>query len=354
MKKLLLIITVLLLLGSLSPDISYCQTGNNVLLEFCTGTWCQWCPCGDSTAHNILINYPNTLVLAYHGPYNYGGDPFTTFNGYNIIGMLGLNAYPTGVIGRRSGIINWASWNNPVVIQSNTIQPGISIAVTKSYNSGTRQLNVTANCTALRNIDTACNINFVIYEDGVVYFQQGNGSCPGSSSWIHNWLVRSMVNGAAGEMLSTGTWTQNTLISRSWSYTLPSGWVDANCKVAVFAYFTVGSLNSNSYVQQTKKESILTGIQNENQIPLEYSLSQNYPNPFNPVTNIKFTLPKDGEVDFKVYDAVGNEVAVFLNGFVKAGTYNAEFDGSNFASGVYFYKLIAGDFSETKKMILSK
>src|SRR5438876_3777977 len=155
MKKLLLIIPVLLFICSMTPNYCFAQTGNNVLLEYCTGTWCQWCPCGDSTAHNILINFPNTLVLAYHGPSTGSPyDPYYQFNGNSIIDMLGLNAYPTGVIGRRSGVVNWISWNNPVITQSNTIQPGISISLNKSYNPGTRQLDITANCTALRNIDT--------------------------------------------------------------------------------------------------------------------------------------------------------------------------------------------------------
>src|SRR5207245_11065081 len=106
-------------------------------------------------------------------------------------------------------------------------QPGVSYTLTKSYNSGTRVLTVTANATANRNIDTVCNINFVITENGVIYNQTGNASCPGSGAWTHDWIVRIMVNGATGEALSGSHWAMGTTLTRTWNYTLPSGWVDA-------------------------------------------------------------------------------------------------------------------------------
>jgi hypothetical protein len=89
-------------------------------------------------------------------------------------------------------------------------------------------------------------------------------------------------------------------------------------------------------------------------VPAVYELEQNYPNPFNPTTNIKFAIPKDGSVSLKIYDAVGRLVGTYLDGFIKAGYYNAEVEASNFASGVYFYTLYAKDFVQTKKMILVK
>jgi hypothetical protein len=83
-------------------------------------------------------------------------------------------------------------------------------------------------------------------------------------------------------------------------------------------------------------------------------LYQNYPNPFNPVTNIKFDLPKDEFVKIILYDILGREAAPVINEFKKAGTYEVKFDGSNLSSGTYFYRIEAGDFVDTKKMILVK
>lgn len=355
MKKYFYILILLVMFFSAGMIKTYSQTGNNVLVEFCTGTWCQWCPCGEFTAEGILQNYPNTMFLAYHGPA--GQDPWSSFNGNNILNLMGFNAYPTGVVGRRTGIINWSAWSNPVAIQSLTINPGVSIAFTKSYNSSTHQLTITANCTSLRQIDTACNINLVITEDHLWYNQSNNGNCISGSYLEHNWVVRNMVNGASGEVLSTGSWTANTLKTATWTTTLDNAWVDANCNADVFVYFVSGSMTNQSFVQQTKIQSVTlpVGISNDNKpVPANYVLEQNYPNPFNPTTNIHFSLPKDGNVSLKIYNMLGSVVQNCINGFVKKGTYNIEVDGSNLASGVYFYTLKTNDFMETKKMMLVK
>ncbi|GIK59923.1 MAG: hypothetical protein JETCAE03_15050 [Ignavibacteriaceae bacterium] len=94
----------------------------------------------------------------------------------------------------------------------------------------------------------------------------------------------------------------------------------------------------------------------------EFSLSPNYPNPFNPSTLISYRLPVIGFVTLKVYDVLGREVATLVNEEKPAGEYEIEFDGSNLPSGVYLYRLTAGDpstssgqkFSETKKLVLLK
>ncbi len=90
------------------------------------------------------------------------------------------------------------------------------------------------------------------------------------------------------------------------------------------------------------------------EIPEKFSLSQNYPNPFNPVTKIGFKITDPGFASLKVYDLLGNEIAVLVNKNISPGEYNVNFDGSGLASGMYFYKLNSGEFSDTKKMILIK
>ncbi len=90
-----------------------------------------------------------------------------------------------------------------------------------------------------------------------------------------------------------------------------------------------------------------------NNLPKAFKLLQNYPNPFNPVTNIKYEIPKDAFVTLKVYDLLGKEV-FSINEFKKAGSYEVRFDGANFASGMYFYQITSGNFTDTKKMVLLK
>lgn len=94
-------------------------------------------------------------------------------------------------------------------------------------------------------------------------------------------------------------------------------------------------------------------------IPEKYALSQNYPNPFNPVTKIKFDIPSVGQrhaFDTKIiiYDLLGREVATLVNDQLKPGSYEVDWDGSGFASGVYFYSLVTPDYVETKRMVLLK
>jgi len=92
----------------------------------------------------------------------------------------------------------------------------------------------------------------------------------------------------------------------------------------------------------------------EDGIPTDYYLSQNYPNPFNPVTTIKFGLPEDAQVELVVYNILGQKVATLVNEFKRAGHYVVQFDGSNFASGTYFYVLKAGNRILKNKMMLVK
>jgi len=89
-------------------------------------------------------------------------------------------------------------------------------------------------------------------------------------------------------------------------------------------------------------------------IPDKLILSQNYPNPFNPSTEINYSLKKDGIVVIKVFDVLGKEVAFLKNKYKKAGNYSVNFNAANLASGIYFYRITAGSFHQTKKMLLLK
>ena len=111
--------------------------------------------------------------------------------------------------------------------------------------------------------------------------------------------------------------------------------------------------------------TLITGVNKISyEIPEKFSLSQNYPNPFNPSTKIKFSIPLLRGVDgaagrgvftqLVVYDILGKEITTLVNQQLQPGTYEAEWDGSNYPSGVYFYKLITDEFTESRKMILIK
>jgi hypothetical protein len=343
---------------TIASNVTVTPAPRKVLLEYCTGTWCQWCPCGDSTAHRLSRDYPNnSVILAYHGPAGSGSDPWTNYNGNNILSLLGLNAYPRGTMDRR-GVCEWGSFFTDGEYRiSQSPAAYVNIVITnQTYDAGTRVLTVNLDATALQNLTGQYKINYVITEDNLVYAQTGNSYCPGSPTWIHNWVVRNMVNGATGTNVNSGgTWNQGQTFSLNFNTTIATGWQAANCKYEIFIYRESSPLISAEISGASKSTTPLVGITNQNSgVPVIYDLSQNYPNPFNPVTNIHFAIPKDGHVSLKVYNSLGQLVETYLDGTIKAGYYNAEVDASGWASGAYFYTLTAKDFIQTRKMILVK
>ncbi|MBK9403722.1 MAG: T9SS type A sorting domain-containing protein [Ignavibacteria bacterium] len=115
-------------------------------------------------------------------------------------------------------------------------------------------------------------------------------------------------------------------------------------------------LGNNGTIDDTLRvNNIITNTEEEFvPLPDKYFLAQNYPNPFNPSTLIKYEIKNDAMVTLKVYNILGKEVASLVNEIKRAGRYEIEFNGSNLSSGIYYYRLDAGEFSETRKMLLIK
>jgi hypothetical protein len=354
MKKHLLIVFALVALIGFKPDTN--AQGFNTLLEYCTGTWCQYCPCGHDVIEGFLVNYPNTMVLAYHGA---GSDPWISYS-LPMIQAFGFNAYPTGVVGRRTGILSRSGWNNQVVVQSNAVAPGVSIVMNnKAYNTGTRAMTGDIVLTALTTLAGSYNIFLVLTEDNLIWSQTGNpgAGCNGSGAYVHKHVVKALVNGSTGVLLNTtDDWSNGTSITVPLNYTIPAGVVESNAKLNIIVFKAGGSISTDQHIQQTRIENVtsVTGIINQNETPEGFSLDQNYPNPFNPTTNIKFSIPEDDNVTLKFYNSMGQVVATYVDGFMKAGVYNAEFVGNDLSSGIYFYTLTTSNFVETKKMMLVK
>jgi Secretion system C-terminal sorting domain len=137
--------------------------------------------------------------------------------------------------------------------------------------------------------------------------------------------------------------------------------------------FVTGHGNSNSPKEYTYKDEHLGGsdfkyrlkqididgqyeysqeVEVKLDVPAEFSLKQNFPNPFNPTTKIIYSIPQKANVQIIIYNALGMEVTTLLNEFRQAGMHQVEFDANNLSSGIYFYKVVSGNYSEIKKMIL--
>jgi len=124
--------------------------------------------------------------------------------------------------------------------------------------------------------------------------------------------------------------------------------------------FTDENLQEGSYTYRLKQVDLdgtyeYSSIVNVDIItPIEFELSQNYPNPFNPSTTIKFSIPEGSQVSLKIYNSLGQEIKALVNRFMEAGVYTVNFDAVGLNSGMYFYKLNAGEFNQVRKMTLIK
>jgi hypothetical protein len=153
------------------------------------------------------------------------------------------------------------------------------------------------------------------------------------------------------------------LLNSASSYTqfaIPITYIDVStpnkCIISFQILNPVGGANvtlgSEMYIDDLELSmDVVSVVEDEFQL-LSFQLEQNYPNPFNPDTKIQYQVSSNSQVSLKVFDVLGNEVATLVNEEKPAGNYEVEFNASQLSSGVYFYKLTAGSFTDTKKMIL--
>jgi len=141
------------------------------------------------------------------------------------------------------------------------------------------------------------------------------------------------------------TWTRQPSYCNRYLFSVDftdanNGWVVGSAGTVLHTTNGGATLVNNNYVN--------------NNFPNQFILYQNYPNPFNPTTTINYYLPKSRIVSIKVYNILGSEITTLVNGEKSAGSYSINFNASNYASGIYFYQMKAGNFIETKKIILLK
>jgi hypothetical protein len=137
------------------------------------------------------------------------------------------------------------------------------------------------------------------------------------------------------------------------SYLIAPVW-DSLATVPLRIYVDLGKDGTVDDTLYVLNQSTAVPRNERGEIPNQFKLHQNYPNPFNPITTIRYELPHASRVTLKVYNTLGQEVATLVNETKPAGVYTAQFDAANFASGVYLYRLQAGSYVETKKLILLK
>ena len=327
--------------------------GTNEVLQYTpsTGTWTTMAPMPVALSAHGAVNWGDSVIFVVGGPYTGAGTNLDVHYyrvNSNTWGTI-AGSLPSGQGRRTFGI---GIGGNKIVISA-----GFNTAFLKSTYVGTIGANATS-------------ITWVAAPD--VPTTLTGLSRPGAAYYGDLFFLINGERGGPGGYhdtthvfrFSTNSWI--TLIAGK-PYKMSNIWAGCVAKcindtVRIFVPGGYGSVSGGTPGVATNQfdavscGSILVGIPSNqfNAIPDVYSLEQNYPNPFNPSTTIKFTIPEEGLVSLKVYDILGKEVSVLLDEMKQKGSYEINFNASGLSSGVYFYKLESGNFSNTKKMFLMK
>jgi len=298
---------------------------------------------GINWTQTVFSYYPNINALTTFGNNIFAGTSY----GIYLSTDYGANWNPTSL---------YYGYAYSLAVCGNNIIAGLGgSGVHTSSNNGANWTPTTMNNKTVLSL--AISGNNIYAGTGTsgnigVYFSSNNGR-----KWNHIGLTYSTVFALAlsGNNIFAGTNAGVYLSTNN-----GANWVLKN--QGFFGIFDVYSLlikdnyilaGTSQAVWRRNLSEILTDEQSiSSEIPASYSLFQNYPNPFNPVTRIRYDLPRAGVVRLAVYDVMGREIESLVNERQAAGSYEAVWDGTRFASGVYFYRLTAEGYSETRKMIL--
>ncbi|MEO8513416.1 MAG: T9SS type A sorting domain-containing protein [Ignavibacteria bacterium] len=327
--------------------------GNNgtVVYSFNAGnSWALSAPVTSSNLYGIDFIFGNTFAVGDAGtimiaPYPGGAWTLQTSGTTRNLRAIKVSAQVSGtaiVVGEKGTIlrttnagVNWinASLTDTTFNFNDISQKGIYFTI---------------------DINCAVGSNGRIYKTtnyGATWVQKTSGTTNNLRKVYFNSPDSGVVVGDNGTIrLTTNggeTWFQDAFFNS------PSGRNYRSAGIINIDHGTYAALSDSLFI--VSSDPLFVGVENINSaIPGEFSLSQNYPNPFNPSTKIKFQITKLSDTKLIVYDIQGRELEILINKTLTAGTYEADFDGSKYSSGVYFYKLAADEFVETKKMVLIK
>ena len=331
------------------------QHDRKVLVEVFTNSHCPHCP----AAHDVIDDYlgsPNGEKISYifyHMVYPYPSDQLyqesmedsdARDNYYNPISATPQGWFDGTHQGPTSGWI--ASLDNLVLMES-----PLNIILSGTRNNS--QFSINAEITRSGNVPANdLVIHFVVVED--LYYAGLNGITN------HKHVMRKMLPTPDGQSFSIDLFET---INIQQAIELNSIWDADSLSVVVFVQST-GSITIYQSETISYNELNVTGLNDSKTSPEEFILEQNYPNPFNPTTVISYQLLVSGDVSLKVFDLLGREVAILVDEFKPAGKYEIEFSakgGSTFGgnaydlpSGIYFYRLTAGNNTSVKKLMLLK
>jgi hypothetical protein len=199
---------------------------------------------------------------------------------------------------------------------------------------------------------------------GATYTFNQNLNNPNAITTIRPAVANHRIIATFNYFRTTGTTdflrVYNNTDSTTYSGTTNPGTITSNAPDGSLAFKFVSDnsgANSDGWAAIITSDTTITSVREDNEnsgVPSTFQLHQNYPNPFNPTTNIRFQITRFSDATLKVYDILGREVATLVNEQLTPGSYETTFDGARLSSGVYFYRLQAGGFVQTKKLVLQK
>jgi hypothetical protein len=288
---------------------------------------------------------------------------FTVLGNNIFAGAVEYGVYMSTNNGVNWSIVNFL-WHSVYALTShgNNIFAGNSyVGVFKSNDNGSNWTQTTLDSANVRgfavignNIFAGTRANGIVNRTGV--FLTTNDGTSWSQTSLTNKSVYSLAS--SGNYIFAGTDSSGVYLSNNNGVNWLQRNQGLNTSSTISSFLIANNyIFAGTYGNSVWRRSLseIIGVQNiGTEVPSAFSLGQNYPNPFNPISNIKYKISKSSDVRITVFDVTGKEVEVLVDEKQLPGEYLVTFDGSMLTSGVYFYKLVAGDFSETKKMLLIK
>jgi len=330
---------------------SYSQQQTMVLYEEFTGTWCQYCPGVANTLDDLNRNYPDGVaIIAYHN-----GDDFTNTEGSARESFYAVGGFPTTRINGTtekvggttagsdySGI--YADYENTYFVEREKYTPmDLDLQYTKNGSIITIVSNITYTSETSSTNDY---IYYALCESHIAYTWQT------SMDSLH-FVEQDMIPDANGTKIYNGSSypALGLIVKDTIEFTIPAGVTENNCELIAFIQDPATKEVKNS-AKMDLGNPVSDITENITPLPESFSLGQNYPNPFNPVTRVNYALPEAASIEIVLYDARGSRIQTVFSGRQEAGHHEFEINGSQLASGVYFYTLSSDQFTQTRKMVL--
>jgi hypothetical protein len=323
-----------------------------VLCEKYTNTSCSGCYQANLVMDQIAENYPDQVaVIRCHVSWPSEYDPFYTFNPYENMtrtNYYGITSVPRIQIDGLEGVESESQYWTMISIRHNVPSP-LEINLSGILDPVTRAGTLHVEVTATSDISLDGLFLRVTLTESNINWPAPNGL------HTHNQTFRWMFPYSIGERIYLQNTGDQVEIDRD--ITCPESIIIENCELVVYV-----QSEENKEILQAAKISvpdIMTGIDDEPDLPGSFSLSQNYPNPFNAGTAIDYIIENAGEVKLAIYDVLGQEITTLVDEYQNPGRYNVKWSGVDnsgraVASGMYFYRLVTEDESSCKRMILLK